>query len=152
MNYSELEALAERRPPWLRQIITPILSTVKMLSLAGERLTLKVLDHYLHQDQVMLPLLWWFFAHLLILEYLDHHQNLISFSLYYLALSIKFHPNPFITFWVMLSTNKQTNRQINATKNMIFFAKEVKMCFGGLKWSSLNTFSLRIGSTVIRYQ
>ena len=43
--------------------------------------------------------------------------------------SIKFHPNPFITFWVMLSTdkqtNKQTNRQTNATKNITSFAKEV---------------------------
>ena len=31
----------------------------------------------------MLPLLWCFFAHLLILEYSDQHQNLISSSLYY---------------------------------------------------------------------
>ena len=34
----QLEALRERRPPWQRQIITPILSTVKMLSLGCERL------------------------------------------------------------------------------------------------------------------
>ena len=33
-----LEALRERRPPWPRQIITPILPTVKMLSLGCERL------------------------------------------------------------------------------------------------------------------
>ena len=33
-----LEALRERRPPWPRQIITLILSTVKMLSLGCERL------------------------------------------------------------------------------------------------------------------
>ena len=33
-----LEALRERRPPWPRQIITPILSTVKMLSPGCERL------------------------------------------------------------------------------------------------------------------
>ena len=33
-----LEALRERRPPWPRQIITPILSIVKMLSLGCERL------------------------------------------------------------------------------------------------------------------
>ena len=43
----------------------------------------KVLDHYVHHDLGMLPLLWWFFAHLLILQYPDHHQNLISSSLYY---------------------------------------------------------------------
>ena len=33
------EALRERRPHWPRQIITPILPTVKMLSHGGERLT-----------------------------------------------------------------------------------------------------------------
>ena len=61
------------------------MSTAKLLSLTGERLTPKVLDHYLHRDLVMLPLLWHSFAHfiLLILEYLDHHQNLISSLLYY---------------------------------------------------------------------
>ena len=39
-----------------------------------------------------------FFAHLLILEDPDHHQTLISFSLYHSDPSIKFHHNPFITF------------------------------------------------------
>ena len=34
----KLEALRERRPPWPRQIITPILPTVKTWSLGGERL------------------------------------------------------------------------------------------------------------------
>ena len=34
----KLEALRERRPPWPRQIITPILPNVKMLSLGGDRL------------------------------------------------------------------------------------------------------------------
>ena len=34
----QLEALRERRPPWPRQLITPILPTVKMLSLGCERL------------------------------------------------------------------------------------------------------------------
>ena len=38
-----------------------------MLSLGGERLNPKVLDHYLHHDLGMLPLSM-FFAHLLILE------------------------------------------------------------------------------------
>ena len=53
-----------------------------MLSRGGERLTPKVLNHYLHHDLGMLPLLWCFFAHLLILEYPDHHQNLIGSLLY----------------------------------------------------------------------
>ena len=48
-----------------------------------------------------------YFAHLLILEDLDHHQNLISSSLFYPGPPIKFHPNPFIAFWVMLSTNSR---------------------------------------------
>ena len=52
-----------------------------------------------------------FFAHLLILECPDCHQNLISSSLYYPGTSIKFHPNPFITFWVTLSPDKQTNQR-----------------------------------------
>ena len=39
--------------------------------------------------------------------------------------SIKFHPNPFITFWVMLSTDRQTDKLTNATKNIGSFAKEV---------------------------
>ena len=81
----QLEALGERKPPWPRQIITLILPTVKILRLAGERLTPKVtpkvLDHYLHHNLVVL--LWRLFAHLLILEYLDHHQHFISSSLYY---------------------------------------------------------------------
>ena len=63
---NKLEALRERRPPWPTQIITLILPTVKMLSLGGERLPTplkkkkkkkKVLDHYLHHDLGMLPLL-----------------------------------------------------------------------------------------------
>ena len=84
----QLEALRERRPPWPRQIITLIFPTVKMLSLGCERLPThlkkkKVLDHYLHHDLGMLLLLRCFLAHLLILQYPDHHQNLISSSLYY---------------------------------------------------------------------
>ena len=95
MKIKKLEALRERRPPWSRQIITPILPTVKLLSLGGERLPppskkTKIqknnkffFDHYLLHNLGMLPLLWCFCAHLLILEYPDHHQNVISSSLYY---------------------------------------------------------------------
>ena len=54
--YDKLEALGERRTPWPRQIITPILPNVKMLSLGGKRLPPKVLDHYLYHNLVMLPL------------------------------------------------------------------------------------------------
>ena len=54
------EVVGECRRPWPRQIITPILPSVKTLSLGGERLTLKVLDHYLHHHLVMLLLVWCF--------------------------------------------------------------------------------------------
>ena len=59
-HLSKLEALGECRPPWPRQIINPILPNVNVLSLGSERLTPKVLDHYLHHDLVMLPLLFCF--------------------------------------------------------------------------------------------
>ena len=62
-KYSEkLEDLGDRRPPWPKQIITPIFLNVIMLSLGGERLTPKLLDHYLYNDLGMLPLLWGFFC------------------------------------------------------------------------------------------
>ena len=58
-----------------------------MLNLDGERLaptphSPKKMDHYMHHDLGMPPLLWCFVAHLLILAYPNHHQNLISSSLY----------------------------------------------------------------------
>ena len=77
-----------------------------------------------------------FFAHLLILEYPNHHQNLISSSLYY--------PEPlheissqsvynFLSNIVLRQTcaDRQTNKQTNATKNITSFAKEVIIkCLG----------------------
>ena len=89
----QLKALRERRPPWLRQIITPILPTVKMLSLGGERLHPHPTPPQIiiksfgslpaPQSGYATLLLCFFFSHLLILEYLNHHQSLISSSLYY---------------------------------------------------------------------
>ena len=102
------------RPPWPRQIITPRLPCVKILSLSSDRLTPKVLDYYLCRDLVMLPLLWCFCAHILILEYPDHHQNVISSSLYYPGLfhkiSSKFVHN-FLSNVVHRQTDKQTNQR-----------------------------------------
>ena len=126
-----LEALKERRPPWPRHIITPILPTVKMLSIGGERLPptkKKVLDHYLHHDQGMLPLLWWGFAHLLILEYPDHHQNLISSSLYYPG---PLHKISSQSVHNLLSNvvHRQTDKLTNTTTNITSFAKEVICLF-----------------------
>ena len=138
---SELEALRERRPPWPRQIITPILSTVKMLSLGCERLPTplkkkkkkkkKVLDHYLHHDLGMLPLLRCFFAHLLILQYPDHHQNLISSYLYYSGPAHKISSQSvhnFLSNVVHRQTNRQTDRQTNQR-----YQKHNLLCQGGNK-------------------
>ena len=80
----------------------------------------KVLDHYLHHDLDMLPLLRCFFAHLLILQYPDHHQNLISSYLYYSGPIHKISSQSvhnFLSNVVHRQTNKQTNKLTNATKN-----------------------------------
>ena len=73
-----------------------------------------------------------FFAHLLILQYPDHHQNLISYSLYYSGPVHKTSSQSihnFLSNVVHRQTNKQTDRQTdkltNATKNITSFAKEV---------------------------
>ena len=138
----ELEAFRERRPPWPRQIITLILPTVKMLSLGCERLPTplkkkkkkkkKVLDHYLHHDLGMLPLLRCFFAHLLILQYPDHHQNLISSSLYYSGPVHKISSQSvhnFLSNVVHRQTDKQTDRQTNQC-----YQKHNLLCQGGNKY------------------
>ena len=72
----------------------------------------------------MPPLLRCFFAHLLILQYPDHHQNLISSSLYYSGPVHKISSQSVNNFLsnVHRQTNRQTNKQTdkltNATKNI----------------------------------
>ena len=88
-----------------------------MLSLGGERLPpspfkKKVLDHYLHHDLGMLQLLLCFFAHVLILEYPDHHQNLISSSLYYPGPLHKISSQSVHNFLSNV-VHRQTDRQTN---------------------------------------
>ena len=68
----------------------------------------------------MLPLLRCFFAHLLILQYPDHHQNLISSSLYYSGPVHKISSQSvhnFLSNVVHRQTDKQTNRQTNRQTN-----------------------------------
>ena len=84
----------------------------------------KVLDHYLHHDLGMPRLLGWFFAHLLILEYPNHHQNLISSSLYYPGPLLKIS-SQFVHNFLSNVVHRQTDRQTNAAKNITSFAKEV---------------------------
>ena len=69
----------------------------------------------------MLLLLWCFFAHLLILEYLDHHQNLMGSSLYYPGPLHKISSESVLNFLSNV-VHKQTDRQTNATKNITSFA------------------------------
>ena len=114
----QLEALRESRPPWPRQIIHSHIAHCKMLSLGGERLPpppskkKKVLDRYLHHDLGMLQPLLCFFAHVLILEYPDHHQNLISSSLYYPGPLHKISSQSVHNFLSNV-VHRQTERQTN---------------------------------------
>ena len=103
-----------------------------MLSLGCERLPTplkKVLDYYLHHDLGMLSLLWCFFAHLLILQYPDHHQNLISSSCYYSGPVHKISSQSvhnFLSNVVHRQTNRQTDRQTNQ-----HYQKRNLLCQGG---------------------
>ena len=123
---NKLEALRERRPPWPRQIITLILPTVKMLSLGCERLPTSLKKNLKKKKKKKkgsgsLPaprsgyattITVVFFAHLLILQYPDHHQNLISSSLYYSGPVHKISSQSvhnFLSNVVHRQTDKQTN-------------------------------------------
>ena len=96
----KLETLPERRPPWPRQIIIPILSTVKMLSLASERLTPKVwmiaytTNWLCYRDYGV-------FCSFIPLRILRSPPKFNQFFIVLVPMqdpSIKFHPNPLITF------------------------------------------------------
>ena len=93
----------------------------------------KVLDHYLHHDLGMLPLLRCFFAHLLTLQYPDHHQNLISSSLYYSGPVHKISSQSvhnFLSNVVHRQTNRQTDRQTDRQTNQRY-QKHNLLCQGG---------------------
>ena len=100
----------------------------------------------------MLPLLQCFFAHLLILQYPDHQQNLISSSLYYSGPVHKISSQSahnFLSNVVHRQTNKQTNRQTdrqtdkltNATKKITSFAKEVIIIITSSMKHNINSIS-----------
>ena len=112
----QLEALGECRPPWLPQIITPVYCL-----LYGVRfwmITCTTTWSYASAFIVCFVHL----VQLLIFEDPDHHQNLISSSLY--------HPGPLHkissqSVYNLLSNvvHKQTDRQTNATKNITSFCQ-----------------------------
>ena len=78
------------------------------------------------QPLVAVFLLRCFFAHLLILQYPDHHQNLISSSLYYSRPVHKISSQSVHNFLSKLSTDKQTDRQTNQR-----YQKHNILCQGG---------------------
>ena len=59
------------------------------------------------------------FAHLLIIKYLDYHQNLIHSSIYYRGTSHKISSQSIYNIFsiIIKVVHKQTDRQTNATKN-----------------------------------
>ena len=69
-----------------------------------------------------------FFVHLLILECPDHHQNLISSSLYYPGPLHKISSQSVHDFLSNV-VHRQTDKQTNATKNITSFAKEVNIYY-----------------------
>ena len=80
----------------------------------------------------MLPYYRGFFAHLLILEYPNHHQNLISSSLYYPGPRPKISSQSvhnFLSNVVHKQTNKQTNQR---------HQKHNLLCQGGNEGASIS--------------
>ena len=114
----QLEALRERRPPWPSQIITLIWPTVKMLSLVVKDYRPPPPPPFKRKKTYFWIITctyhyygsFWSFVHL---KYPDHHQNLISFSLYYPGPLHKISFQSVHTFWsnVHRQTNKQTNQR-----------------------------------------
>ena len=77
-----------------------------------------------------------FFAHLLILEYPDHHQNLISSSLYYPGPLHKISSQSvhnILSNVVHRRTDRQTDRQTNQ-----LYQKHNLLCQGGNKYDVFN--------------
>ena len=117
-HYSHI-AHCKNVEPWLWKTISPPPLKKK------KKKKKNVLDHYLHHDLGMLPLLWWFFAHLLILQYPDHQQNLISSSLYYSGPLHKISSQSvhnFLSNVVHRQTDKLTNQR---------YQKHNLLCQGG---------------------
>ena len=111
-----------------------ILPTVKMLSLGCERLH-PPFKKKIGSGSLPVPRSGYaitsmvFFAHLLILQYPDHHQNLISSSLYYSGPLHKISSQSvhnFLSNVVHRQTDKQTDRQTNQR-----YQKHNLLCQGG---------------------
>ena len=134
--YNKLEALRERKPPWPKADHYSHIAHCKNVepwlwktTHPPKKKKKRFLDHYLHHDLGVLPILRCFFAHLLILQYPDHHQNLISSALYYSGPVHKISSQSvhnFLSNVVHRQTNKQTDRQTNQR-----YQKHNLLCQGG---------------------
>ena len=83
----------------------------------------------------MLPLLRCFFAHLLILQYPDHHKNLISSSLYYSGPLHKISSQSVHNF---LSNNYPNFRQTNMHRKKNIDSLN---CIGGGNYITIHTWN-----------
>ena len=126
---------------YAQKIITPILPTVKMLSLGGERLPpappprKKKKKFWIITCTTIWVCYYYycvFFAHLLILEYPDHHQNLISSSQYYPG------PRPKIS---SQSVHKFLNNVVHKQTNQRH-QKHNLLCQGGKSLSNMSVAML----------
>ena len=93
----------------------------------------------------MLPLLRCFFAHLLILQYPDHHQNLISSYLYYSGPVHKISSQSvhnFLSNVVHRQTNRQTNQRYQKHSLLCQGGNDlwklIRMTNGCFKWQKIN--------------
>ena len=133
-HYSHI-AHCKNVEPWLWKTIHPLKKKKK------KKKKKKVLDHYLHDYLGMLPLLRYFFAHLLILQYSDHHQNLISSSLHYSGPAHKISSQSvhnFLSNVVHRQTNKQTNKLTDRQTNQRY-QKHNLVCQRGNKQTDRQT-------------
>ena len=135
-SHNQLEALSERRPPWPRQIITPIwpLKNIEawwwktnpspQKNKKNKKKNKKnVLDHYLHHNLVMLLPLWCFFCSFILLI---HALQKVPTSLkFYRALHIlvvhmhrKFDVDSVDSFWDMEEQSTQSTRRKERKKEL----------------------------------
>ena len=109
------------RPPWPRQIITPILPTAKNVEPWWWKTNPQPPLPHPQKRYGSLPAPRSGYATTIMVffrsfTHLRTPRSPPKFNVLHCTTqdsSIKFYPNPFITFWVMLSTDRQTDRQTN---------------------------------------
>ena len=128
-------ALRERRSPWPRELSTLILLgfPIWRVNMKISKFTHNLLTNCWISDWAVSMVIW----------FATRILSPVPFTT--LDSSIKCHHNPLITFWVMLLTDKQTERQINKQllvnryRNITSFTKDVTKC---QTWHSLNQMTM----------